>query len=296
MISKEQKQEIKTWFMSIINDLTTNYSKIDNVLEEIDKYLKSEGGVKEFRDTKGKTLLHCIAANQSYYSNYDLPLYALVKLINYYELDIDAQDYFRDTPLLLAAQYGHIKLIDKLLELGVDSTKRNSEGNNIFHCAAVRRPNTYLYLLHHPKVKADLNAKNKDGKTAEDILNKRDIKIDNVKPQTNHVTNFKPYIVPLDLPSVSLSELFPGLIDLFNENKLQIEERKQISTKTNHEARYNLSLTELVPKSSIQSSHKRRLDYTSEILDSKKCRINYDINWQSRIINRKLDNSKLNIV
>lgn len=49
-----------------------------------------------------------------------------------------------NTPLLIAAMYGHLEIVKRLLQNGANITEKNAHGATILHCAAV---NGHLEIL-----------------------------------------------------------------------------------------------------------------------------------------------------
>ena len=72
------------------------------------------------------------------------------------------------TPLHVAAEFGHVKIVELLVQKGADATCKDFDESTPLHCAAEHGGEDVLrYLLANTK--ADVKARNKFGYTPNDI-------------------------------------------------------------------------------------------------------------------------------
>lgn len=76
--------------------------------------------------------------------------------------DVNITDNDGYTPLLVASQFGHSKLVQKLLAKGADVRARSKEGNSVLHLTWGTNAATVSVLI---AAGAELNAQTKDGMT-----------------------------------------------------------------------------------------------------------------------------------
>lgn len=85
--------------------------------------------------------------------------------VRYLQVDVDTVNEYRETPLAVAAVYGHRKVIDRLVELGADVNHRDRNGKTPLMKACIRG---FSEIVEHLVVKhgATLEERDTDGRTA----------------------------------------------------------------------------------------------------------------------------------
>lgn len=82
--------------------------------------------------------------------------------------DIDAEDKQNNTPLLIAATYGQVEAVQKLIGWGSKPTKQDKKHQSILHCASKNNKSEVIkYLLNNcPVNDLGLDVKDKKHQTA----------------------------------------------------------------------------------------------------------------------------------
>ncbi|XP_066577228.1 ankyrin repeat and death domain-containing protein 1A-like [Amia ocellicauda] len=118
--------------------------------------LVNAGTTVAHRNTSGLGLLHCAAAK----GHLDIVQYILDDLE---DTSLNQPDQFGRTPLLLAAEKGHLHTAQCLRHHGSNINMADKEGNRSIHLAARSGFSSVVYDLLHD---VDPDTKNQEGKTA----------------------------------------------------------------------------------------------------------------------------------